>query len=362
MVVSDAYTGNNQLTNWEALQLGFNPANPYSNGQVDGNGQPISDYQYVLTALSATNIVTIAATKPGATIPDSGTATDTGVLTITRTGNLNAITVPLNITSTARPGTDYATLPASVTLPVGVNRATLTVTPLAGSQLLGGTPVTIGLTGSSTYTLGSSGSATVVIYPSATPSGTGLTGYYYASSSSTYTSTANFNSAKLAMTETDPEVNFYWGQGQPYKQVNRNNFSATWDGQLVPTVSGGYVFALQADAGAQLYINNQLVIDGSAAESATPMPLLSGTIQLTAGSYNTIHVNYWENTDPASIYLTWETPGSTSFVTIPTADVLQSATSGSTGYTANYYNNPTWSGSAAYTLIEKSIYWDWGVG
>jgi len=362
VVVSDYDSNGDGLSDWEALQLGLNPTNAYSNGTVDGNGQPISDYNYVVAALSATNVISITATKPGATVPDSGPATDKGTFTITRTGNLNAVTVPLGVSGPAVSGSDYAALPASVTLPVGVHTMTVAVMPLAGSHILAGTPVMASVKTSGSYQIGGSGSAAVVIYPSVTPAGGGLTGMYYASSSPTYTSTSNFNPGTLKVTRVDPQVNYFWGQGQPYTKVNRNNFSASWDGQVAPTVTGTYVFGLQAVDGVKLYLSGSLAIDGSVALSSSAVPLLSGSIPLAAGQKYPIHVDYYENSDPASIYLTWRAPGSSSFVTIPTGDIFQPGTSGSTGYLANYYNNTTETGTAAFSLVEKSIFWDWGAG
>lgn len=180
--VSDTNSSGDQLTEWEALQLGLDPNNPYSNGTVNGSGQPVSDYQYVVAALTATNVVSITATKPGATVPDADPASDTATITITRSGNLNSITIPLRVSGVAIPGSDYQALPASITLPVGKNSATLTVVPLAASHLLSGETVTVALGSSHQYLIGSSATATAVIYPSQTPNGTGLTGYYYASS------------------------------------------------------------------------------------------------------------------------------------------------------------------------------------
>lgn len=114
-------------------------------------------------------------------------------------------------------------------------------------------------------------------------------------------------------------MNFFWGSGQPYTAVNRNNFSATWLGQIKAPKTGNYIFALQADAGARMYINGQLAINAWTANSATAAPMQSGSIPLVSGSSYSAEVDYWENTDPASIYLTWEEPASTSFASLPTA-------------------------------------------
>lgn len=60
-------------------------------------------------------VVTVEATDSHA-----GEGGDIGVFTISRSGNVNALTVQFDITGTATPGTDYTALPSSVTLPSGV--------------------------------------------------------------------------------------------------------------------------------------------------------------------------------------------------------------------------------------------------
>src|SRR5256886_419514 len=84
---------------WEFVYgaSGLDPMNPSSNGQLDGNGQPLGDYAYATGKLASQNVITIAATDPAANQPDPGhSATDMGSFTISRGGfPLNTITVNL---------------------------------------------------------------------------------------------------------------------------------------------------------------------------------------------------------------------------------------------------------------------------
>jgi hypothetical protein len=66
------------------------------------------------------------------------------------------------------------------------------------------------------YTVGGFSNASVTIFPSQTPSGTGLTGYYYTNSSSTYASSANFNPANLKFTRVDTNIDFTWSTTTPF--------------------------------------------------------------------------------------------------------------------------------------------------
>jgi len=65
--------------------------------------------------------------------------------------------------------------------------------PLADTNLLSPVTAMVKLLPGAKYSLGSASNASVVIYPSPTPTGTGLTAWYYTNSSTTYASTNNFN-------------------------------------------------------------------------------------------------------------------------------------------------------------------------
>src|SRR5581483_4829371 len=72
IVVSDVDSDGDGVNDWEEYQLGLNPLNPFSNGQLDTNGQPVGDYAYVLGKLVSGNIVNLVASAPVATQPDPG--------------------------------------------------------------------------------------------------------------------------------------------------------------------------------------------------------------------------------------------------------------------------------------------------
>src|SRR6185437_7330756 len=78
VVISDVESGDG-LNDWEKYQLGLDPANPYSNGHLDTNGQPIEDYQYTTNMMAAQNVVSIMASDAATVQPDPGqTPTDLG--------------------------------------------------------------------------------------------------------------------------------------------------------------------------------------------------------------------------------------------------------------------------------------------
>jgi hypothetical protein len=50
--ISDVDTDGDGLTDWEEYQLGLDPLNPFSNGEKDANGKPVSDYAYAMRRLN----------------------------------------------------------------------------------------------------------------------------------------------------------------------------------------------------------------------------------------------------------------------------------------------------------------------
>ena len=72
VAISDVDTDGDGVNDWEEYQLGLDPMNPYSNGQLDMLGHPLNDYSYVTGRLAFQNVVTITATTPTANQPDVG--------------------------------------------------------------------------------------------------------------------------------------------------------------------------------------------------------------------------------------------------------------------------------------------------
>ncbi|HWC61877.1 MAG TPA: thrombospondin type 3 repeat-containing protein, partial [Verrucomicrobiae bacterium] len=141
VMISDVESGDG-LNDWEKYQLGLDPSNPYSNGHLDGNGQAVADYQYVVSMIATQNVVSIVANDPATVQPDPGqTPTDLGQFTVSRSGfGLNSVTVHLTAggpgTGFAVPGTDHINnLPSLVTLTPGTTSKIISVTPLANTNL-----------------------------------------------------------------------------------------------------------------------------------------------------------------------------------------------------------------------------------
>src|SRR5262249_47351485 len=96
--------------------------------------------------------VTISASDANA----SEAGTDSGTLTVTRSPvSSAALTVNFATSGTATNGTDYDTIPSSVTIPANAASAIVTIKPKDDTQVEGPETVTLTLSNSSAYTVGS---------------------------------------------------------------------------------------------------------------------------------------------------------------------------------------------------------------
>jgi uncharacterized protein (DUF1800 family) len=306
--------GSGLMNDWEKYQLGLDPFNPASNGQQDANGNALSDYAYVTNLLASQNVITIAATDPTATQPDPGqNATATGQFTVTRGGfPLNSITVNLGPggsgTGYATNGVDYLALPSTVMLAVGISSQAITLTPLADTNL--STPVIaqLQLLPGTNYTVGPQSNASIVIYPSLTPSGTGLFGQYFTNSSTTYTNKINFNSTNLFFTRFDPVVDFNWTNGTS-PDLSNGLYAVRWTGQVQPQYSETFIFDVKSDDGCRLWVNDQLLIDKWQSQGVTDQ---TNAIALQAGVRYDLKLEYLQAGGAAQAHLYWYSPSQSS--------------------------------------------------
>ena len=90
--------------------------------------------------------------------------TNTGRFSLVRSGDAtNALVVNFTVGGSAVPGADYAALPGSITLPVGVAATNIPVTPLGSGLSANQLTVTLNLSAAANYLLTSVSNATVTI-------------------------------------------------------------------------------------------------------------------------------------------------------------------------------------------------------
>jgi uncharacterized protein (DUF1800 family) len=307
IAISDTNTDGGGLSDWEKYQLGLNPLNPNSNGKLDASGKALSDDTYAATQLESQNVITVAATDPTAIEPDPGQpATATGQFALTRGGfPLDAITVNFGFsdpgTGMATAGVDYVPPATSVTFGVGVSSQTVTVTPMANTNLATPALVQLQLLPGANYTVGDESNASVVICPSSTASGSGLLGEYFTNSSTTYTNSKNFNPTNLFLTRTDPVIDFNWTNGTS-PDLSNGLYCVRWSGQVQPQFSETYFFDVKSDDGCRLWVNDQLLIDKWRAQGATDW---TNAIALQAGVRYDFKLEYLQAGNQAQAHLYW---------------------------------------------------------
>ena len=336
IAISDTNSdGTGLMNDWEKYQLGLNPTNAWSNGQQDTNGNALSDYAYATSLLASQNVITIAASDVTATQPDPGqNVTAVGQFTVARGGfPLNSVTVNLSPGGSgsgfAVSGVDYAALPSSVTLAAGVSSQTITLTPMADTNLPVPVLVQLDLLPGTNYTVGAPSNADVIIYPSSTALGTGLFGQYYTNSSTTYTNSKNFNPTNLFYTNIDPVVDFIWTNGT-VPDLSNGLYSVRWTGQVQPQFSETCYFDVKSAAGCRLWVNDQLLIDKWQSQNLTDQV---GAIALQAGTRYDLRLEYLANGGATQVHLNWYSPSQSEEI-IPSTCLYPTNTAGNGGSNA----------------------------
>ncbi|HZR79849.1 MAG TPA: PQQ-dependent sugar dehydrogenase [Candidatus Binatia bacterium] len=111
--------------------------------------------------------------------------------------------------------------------------------------------------------------------------------------------------ANVALTRTDPTVDFDWGSGSPDPRVPPDNFSVRWTGRVKPDFSETYRFYTTTDDGVRLWVNGKLVIDEWVDQPPTEW---SGTVALTGGLAYDIKMEFYERLFGAVARLSWSSP------------------------------------------------------
>ncbi len=312
VVISDVDT-NGGLNAWEAYKLGLNPANPFSNGSLDGNGQAVSDFQYAMNGITGQDVVTIVASDPTTTQPDPNqTPQDLGAFTLSRTGfGLDSITVNLSTNLTgagfANPGVDYLNnLPSQVVLPVGTLSKTISIIPLADTSLLSPVIVQLNLASGSGYSVSAPSSANIVIYPSPTNGGTGLTGYYFTNAATNYLNASNFNTLYSITSRVDSVIDFNWTNSSFSPNLSNGLYTVRWVGEVQPQFSETYAFDTLTDDGLKLWVNDQLLIDKWTNQNGGIE--WTNAIALQANTRYNIKLEYMQIGSKAQAHLSWYSP------------------------------------------------------
>jgi len=109
----------------------------------------------------------------------------------------------------------------------------------------------------------------------------------------------------LTLRRIDPQINFNWGDGEPDPSVGANNFSVRWTGELEAAFTEKYTFYTNTDDGARLWIDGKQLVNDWTDHGVEEN---SGAIDLVAGHFYTIVMEYYENGGGAAAQLHWSSP------------------------------------------------------
>ncbi|KFH01603.1 PA14 domain-containing protein [Toxoplasma gondii MAS] len=154
----------------------------------------------------------------------------------------------------------------------------------------------------------------------------GIKGYYYGN--------ARFSGAPRAI-RIDRAIDFVFAGAGPVEGLTSQQYSIRWDGYLLAPRSGDFTFSIETDSGVRVFLNQQpIIVDrmppatetDAIGDKIVPLTAVAGhpgshttesvPLELTAGEkyklrvelVHTCHFKY-ENSDSASLKLSWQSPG-----------------------------------------------------
>lgn len=202
------------------------------------------------------------------------------------------------------------------------------------------------------YTVTAVGSMTLTV---------GITGTGLPGSGSGNAALANFRSTYSTIS---PVIDYTWGHGSPNgnNYIPADNYSVTWEGWLSPTTAGDYVFRLDANDKARVFLDTgsgltQILENGwDTAATGTYKSSAAFTLAVPAAPANRyrMRIDFVETTGTAKCKFHWQLNGG-SFVTIPSANVFTNNTGSTAGWTGTYYNNTSFTGLAVITQTDLEI-------
>jgi hypothetical protein len=142
--------------------------------------------------------------------------------------------------------------------------------------------------------------------------GSGLQAEYYR--------TINFTGVPYR--RTDSKIEFNWEKGVPNIPIAPpyttpfpgEKFSVRWIGRVKAPATGAFVFTTTTDDGVRLWLNDSLLINDWKDHGAKATPV---TVNLVAGEFYKIKVEYYENKGHSNGKLEWAYPGQVKHI-IPT--------------------------------------------
>ncbi|MEZ4682608.1 MAG: PA14 domain-containing protein [Caldilineaceae bacterium] len=169
---------------------------------------------------------------------------------------------------------------------------------------------------------------------------------------------AYYNNRTLSGTpdlvRTDNNIDFNWGSGSPAPAIIApDSFSVRWT-RTLELDPGRYRFAVTADDGVRLFLDNRLLIDEWHDQAATTYIVEA---EITSGTTN-VRLDYYENRDQATIRFSYaEVLSEDSPTSVVPAGAAQAA-----NWRGEYFDNVNLSGEPRFVRTDSAIAFDWGTG
>jgi beta-glucosidase len=106
-------------------------------------------------------------------------------------------------------------------------------------------------------------------------------------------------------TRTDPVVNFDWRDGAPRADMDDDNFGVRWTGYLLPPVSGKYQLGATGLNAFEVYLDGKRLVSR---DNVHERGYEYETVDLQAGKFYPIRVDFHEVHGDADIRLVWAPP------------------------------------------------------
>jgi len=106
-------------------------------------------------------------------------------------------------------------------------------------------------------------------------------------------------------TQVDPRIDFDWANGAPRKDMDDDNFGVRWTGFLTPPVSGRYQLGATGLNAFEVYLDGKLLV---ARDNVHERGYEYKTVDLEAGKFYPIRLDFHEVHGDADIRLVWAPP------------------------------------------------------
>ena len=113
----------------------------------------------------------------------------------------------------------------------------------------------------------------------------------------------NFN--RLVGTKIESNIDYYWLEVAPFKDMNPNECSIRWTGRIMSPKTGVFTFSARVDDGIRVWVGGVQVIDNW---QLNDIGYASGKVKLNEGKYYDIKIEYFNGLNEAEIKLFWNLP------------------------------------------------------